>query len=60
MWMWFSLESGTVGGVFPFAPLSLLYNECYFFFSGLAAWLEGSQFPDQGLSPGHGSKSQES
>ena len=32
---------------------------CNFFF-GLTAQLAGSQFPDQGLNPGHGSESLES
>ena len=30
-----------------------------FFFFGRTTWLAGSQFPDQGLNPGHSSKSPE-
>ena len=32
----------------------------FFFFSGHTAWLVGSQFPNQGLNPGHNTESPES
>ena len=45
----------------PRLPLRLVVglSEMLFFFNDCAVCLAGSQFPNQGLNPGHGSESQE-
>ena len=41
------------------SPILFYFKFLNFLFFGCAAWLAGSEFPDQGLNPGHCSESAE-
>ena len=49
-----------MAGIFPQKCDSEICYIVNFFFFGCAAWLTGSQFPNQGLNPAHDNESTES